>query len=71
LRKRRRRVSTASSAGDFDELLISCNETAKERGSGAKDTVVKVCARTDDDWRNVIVGRDANNHCTKLKIFEI
>jgi hypothetical protein len=28
---------------------------------------------SQDDWRNVIVGRDANNNynCTKLEIFEI
>ena len=67
---KRRRTTTESSAADYDELSTLCNETAKEAVE-RRILLLKSVHESEDGWRNVIVGRDASNYCTKLQIFEI
>ena len=70
LSKSRRITTTTSSAAENDESFTSCNETAKEAVE-RRILLLKSVHGSEDGWRNVIAGRDANNYCTKLEIFEI
>ena len=49
---------------------IICNETAKEAVQRRIKLLRSVHA-TEDGWRNIVLGRDDNSYCTKLKVFEI
>ena len=50
--------------------MALCNETAKAAILRRVELLQSVHAR-DDGWRNVIVGRDENDFCSKHEIFEI
>ena len=63
----RRRTPAGGDSGASSTLI---NETAKE----ALQRSIKVLQLVHEDeqgWRNVVMGRDRNNYCTKLDIFEI
>ena len=47
-----------------------CNETAKEAVE-RRIRLLQSVHTSEDGWKNVIIGRDENNYCTKLEIFAI
>jgi hypothetical protein len=48
-----------------------CNETAKEEAVQQRIQLLQSVHTSEDGWKNVIIGRDENNYCTKLEIFAI
>jgi hypothetical protein len=64
---RKRRTAAGGNSVTTSTLI---NETAQE----ALERRIKVLQSVHEDeqgWRNVVMGRDSDNYCTKLDIFEI
>ena len=64
----RRRRATA--AVDDNNDMNLCYETAKETVQ-RRIRLLQLVHASEDGWRNVIIGRDEKNFCTKLEIVEI
>ena len=48
-----------------------CNESPQEAVLERRIRVLKSVYKGEDSWRNVEIGRDADNFCTKAEIFKI
>jgi hypothetical protein len=70
LSKRRRRTTTTSAADDNNDesFAPSCNEETAKDAVERRILLLKSEHESEDGWRNVIIGRDGNNYCTKLEI---
>jgi hypothetical protein len=58
--RKRRRGTTTTSAADNNESFTSYNESAKEAVE-RRILLLKSVHESEDGWRNVILGRDADN----------
>ncbi|KAI2501687.1 hypothetical protein MHU86_12755 [Fragilaria crotonensis] len=63
----RRRTALGGDSGTFSTLI---NETAKE-ALQRRIKVLQLVHEDEQGWRNVVMGRDSDNYCTKLDVFEI
>ena len=64
------RRSAASGVGVGESSAVLDDETAKE-ALERRITLLQLVNTLEDGWRNVVMGRDINNYCTKVDIFEI
>ena len=67
-RRRRRGSSSAAPVGNADTTPEY--ETAKE-ALERRIRLLQSANESEDGWRNVIMGRDVDNYCTKLEILQI
>ena len=67
-RRRSRGIASAAPVGDAD-TTPEC-ETAKD-ALEQRIQLLQSANESEDGWRNVILGRDADNYCTKLEILQI
>ena len=53
--------------GEMIPVVVESPQEAVER----RIKLLKSCHDSEDSWRNVVKGRDADNFCSKVEIFEI
>ena len=53
--------------GNISPFVVESPQEAVERCI----TLLKSCHNSEESWRNVVKGRDADNFCSKVEIFEI
>jgi hypothetical protein len=56
------------SSYDIGGSLIFCNESPQDAVQ-RRIILLKSVHKNEDGWQNVIIGRDAENYCTKSEIF--
>jgi hypothetical protein len=66
------RSGTGNAVGGSDRGSTSAtsNESPQE-ALERRIQILQSVHKSEDSWRNVIIGRDADNFCTKAEIFEI
>ena len=62
----RRNVSSCDSGG----ALMYCDESPQEAVQ-RRIKLLQSVHENEDGWRNVVMGRDTDNYCTKAEIFEV
>ncbi|KAI2489704.1 hypothetical protein MHU86_24871 [Fragilaria crotonensis] len=66
------RASTAAAVtdNDADVATLCINETAQE-AVRRRIRLLQSVHDSEDGWRNILIGRDEDNFCSKVEIFEI